>query len=65
MLELKTDAMPADEAKVTADICAKLAKTTNTATPDVSIQAEIIEHENRITRARRPAKAHKTFAQGL
>ena len=65
VLELKTDVAPADEAKVTADICAKLAKTTNTATPNVTIQAEIIEHENRITRARRPAKALKTFAQGL
>lgn len=65
VLELKTDAALADEAKVTADICAKLAKTTSTATPNVTIQAEIIEHENRITRARRPAKAHKTFAQEL
>lgn len=65
VLELKTDVAPVDEAKVTADICAKLAKTTNTATPDVTIQAEIIERENRITRARRPAKAHKTFTQGL
>lgn len=65
VLELKADATPVDEAKVTADICAKLARTTNTATPDVTIQAEILEHENRITRARRPAKAHKTFAQRL
>lgn len=65
VLELNTDVALVDEAKVTADICAKLAKTTNTITPNVTIQAEIIEHENRIKRARRPAKAHKTFAQEL
>jgi hypothetical protein len=65
VLELKTDVALADEAKVTADICAKLARTTSTTTPNVKIQAEIIEHENRIKRARRPAKAHKTFAQGI
>lgn len=65
LLELKTDAAPTDEASVTADICAKLANASSKVTPDVTSQAEIIEHETRITRARRPAKARKTFAQPL
>jgi len=65
VLELKADATPVDEAKVTADICGRLAKTSCATTPEVTIQAEVIEHEKRIKRASRPVKARKTFAQGL
>ncbi len=61
-LELKTDAtVLADEAGVTDAICAKLTRAAGSATPEVATQAEVIEHERRITRARRP----KAFAQRL
>lgn len=67
VLELKTDAalVPTDEAAVTSDICAKLARAAGTAKPDVATAAEVIEQKPRITRGRRPAKAKKTFARGL
>ena len=42
-------------------ICAKLARVAVSASPEVATESEVIEHERRITRARRP----KAFAQRL
>jgi hypothetical protein len=67
VLELKTDAnsSPDDDAAITSDVCSRLTRVAGTATDSVQTQAEVIEHKPRITRGRRPAKARKTFAQGL
>jgi hypothetical protein len=65
-LELKTDAssLP-QEATITDDVCAKLARAAGSEAPGVSSEAAVVEHESRIKRARRPAAAQKTFAQRL
>ena len=71
-LELKTDAERqtdaaalAGETRITDAICAKLARAAESGTPDVATRAAVVEHEDRIKRARRPAMARKTFAQRL
>ena len=69
-LELKTDAdrqadaaVLAGESRITDAICAKLARAAASGTPEVAATAEVVEHEDRIKRARRPPVARKTFAQ--
>lgn len=65
-LELKTDAqLLPGEAAITDSVCQKLAQAASSAAPDVAAEAAVVEHENRIKRARRPAAARKTFAQSL
>lgn len=67
-LELKTDASSSAELeeKLTADVCRRLAQA---AAPeragDVHTESEVIEHERRIKRARRPAAARNRFASEL
>lgn len=65
-LELKTDAAAlTGESGITETICAKLARAAATGTPEVVTEAAVVEHEERIQRARRPTMARKTFAQRL
>lgn len=61
-LELKTDVAPfAGEDRVTDAICAKLERVAESAASGVASGSEVVEHETRITRARRP----RAFAQGM
>ncbi|WP_345793324.1 hypothetical protein AAG895_17895 [Thauera sp. JM12B12] len=67
-LELKTDASSSAELeeKLTTDVCHRLAQAAAPErTGDVHTESEVIEHERRIKRARRPAAARNRFASEL
>ncbi len=65
-LELKTDAPSLlSETAITNAVCAKLDRAAGSGAPEVTTEAHVVEHEDRIKRARRPAVARKTFAQSF
>lgn len=67
VLDLKTDGQHsgAEEAAVTAKVCARLGDVAGAAAHEVRAQAEVIEQASRIARGSRPARARKALAAAL